>query len=574
MKQIREIIVGFLVISMVLGNWMIPPTTTAYGAQTKASVTKKITALEKQITKLQKTNGSTRTIQAKQKKLKTYRDALKDKVVFSTKRIYLYEEETYKVKYSFQKQTASVNSVKWSVDNKQVATVSAKGVVTGRKEGSCYLTATAGVSGKKAKVKVIVSKDDQLRSVKFVRNSAQIDMENHSVLLDFTYNSSYNGIFEDLDAEYDVSYYYCPKGTSMDYYYSGKMTLTEEHDDWDSPPIVRAEIVSAKDGKGTVRYYLSNRTIAAYRDGEKLALEFWIGQYQTKVEDTYSLKLFNSNMEMTVKKFLDYSENITLNDHVTEDVPLTFSNMKVEYVLHDERGDDSGSIYYDYQDETYHRVVHDTQGGKDQTMVFVRLDPDLQDDMVYLKESSDGNWQQVMDEWPPTSYEEWRSIYTTKMYEFDDDAFAQYEITRTTDGYRFCKTVKFNGERQEDVVLLNQDKFITKSTKTWYDQSGNKTDWEIMTYSYDVETPKEVEELKQAKANAGEVSYVWFIHVHADGTTGGSSSSANHFYKGMDGFVVDKCEKVPIYKDEALTQEITFEEMKQMDLQNIYLRQQ
>ncbi|MDY3817427.1 MAG: hypothetical protein SO019_00050, partial [Lachnospiraceae bacterium] len=67
MKQIREIIVGFLVISMVLGNWMIPPTTTAYGAQTKASVTKKITALEKQITKLQKTNGSTRTIQAKQK---------------------------------------------------------------------------------------------------------------------------------------------------------------------------------------------------------------------------------------------------------------------------------------------------------------------------------------------------------------------------------------------------------------------------------------------------------------------------------------------------------------------------
>ena len=42
----------------------------------------------------------------------------------------------------------------------------------------------------------------------------------------------------------------------------------------------------------------------------------------------------------------------------------------------------------------------------------------------------------------------------------------------------------------------------------------------------------------------------------------------------MDGFVVDKCEKVPIYKDEALTQEITFEEMKQMDLQNIYLRQQ
>ena len=95
-----------------------------------------------------------------------------------------------------------------------------------------------------------------------------------------------------------------------------------------------------------------------------------------------------------------------------------------------------------------------------------------------------------------------------------------------------------------------------------------------MTYSYDVETPKEVEELKQAKANAGEVSYVWFIHVQPDGTTGGSSSSANHFYKGMDGFVVDKCEKIPIYKDEALTQEITFEEMKQMDLQNIYLRQQ
>lgn len=82
-------------------------------------------------------------IQEKQKKLKTYRDALKDKVVFSTKRIYLYEEETYKVKYSFQKQTASINSVKWSVDNKQVATVSAKGVVTGRKEGTCYLTATA-----------------------------------------------------------------------------------------------------------------------------------------------------------------------------------------------------------------------------------------------------------------------------------------------------------------------------------------------------------------------------------------------------------------------------------------------
>ncbi|MCI5934276.1 MAG: hypothetical protein MRZ65_02005 [Lachnospiraceae bacterium] len=27
MKRIREIIVGFLVISMVLGNWMIPPTT-------------------------------------------------------------------------------------------------------------------------------------------------------------------------------------------------------------------------------------------------------------------------------------------------------------------------------------------------------------------------------------------------------------------------------------------------------------------------------------------------------------------------------------------------------------------
>lgn len=39
MKRIREIIVGFLVISMVLGNWMIPPTT-AEAAKKENEVTK------------------------------------------------------------------------------------------------------------------------------------------------------------------------------------------------------------------------------------------------------------------------------------------------------------------------------------------------------------------------------------------------------------------------------------------------------------------------------------------------------------------------------------------------------
>ena len=52
----------------------------------------------------------------------------------------------------------TTSAIKWTSSNKKVATVNASGVVTFKKPGKATITATCKRGGKKAKVKVRVTK--------------------------------------------------------------------------------------------------------------------------------------------------------------------------------------------------------------------------------------------------------------------------------------------------------------------------------------------------------------------------------------------------------------------------------
>jgi len=93
------------------------------------------------------------------------------------------------VKVSKAKPSKASKSVTWKSSNKQIATVSSKGVVTGKKKGTVKITATSKSNKKVKATKKITVKDLKATSVKLDRTSAEI-YETGSVALKATVKGS------------------------------------------------------------------------------------------------------------------------------------------------------------------------------------------------------------------------------------------------------------------------------------------------------------------------------------------------------------------------------------------------
>lgn len=78
-----------------------------------------------------------------------------EKVKLSAKQISIKKGSKYTLKATVRPKKSTIKKVIWSSSNKKIAKVS-KGVVTGVKRGTCYITAKAKYGNKKARCKVVV----------------------------------------------------------------------------------------------------------------------------------------------------------------------------------------------------------------------------------------------------------------------------------------------------------------------------------------------------------------------------------------------------------------------------------
>lgn len=125
----------------------------------KSSNKKIATVSKKGIVKARKVGTCTITVISKdgQKKAKCQIRVVKPvkKVRISAKNISIKKGSKYTLKATVKPSNATIKKVVWSSSNKKVAKVS-KGVVTGIKKGTCYITAKSKHGNKKARCKVVV----------------------------------------------------------------------------------------------------------------------------------------------------------------------------------------------------------------------------------------------------------------------------------------------------------------------------------------------------------------------------------------------------------------------------------
>ncbi len=86
-----------------------------------------------------------------------------DEIILSKSSVELKVDETAKVSYTINPEKASEVSVEWKSSDKDIATVSSKGRITAKGEGTCKVTATAGK--KTDTVTVVVKSGPDFKSV-------------------------------------------------------------------------------------------------------------------------------------------------------------------------------------------------------------------------------------------------------------------------------------------------------------------------------------------------------------------------------------------------------------------------
>lgn len=141
-------------------KWKITPVDADVKSVTwKCSDKKVATILKKRLVKAKKVGNCIITVITKdgKKKAKCRIRVVEpvEKVRISEKRISIKKGSKYTLKATIKPRNATIKKVVWSSSNKKVAKVS-KGVVTGIKKGTCYITVKSKHAGKKARCKVVV----------------------------------------------------------------------------------------------------------------------------------------------------------------------------------------------------------------------------------------------------------------------------------------------------------------------------------------------------------------------------------------------------------------------------------
>lgn len=141
-------------------KWKITPVDADVKSVTwKCSDKKVATILKKRLVKAKKVGTCIITVITKdgKKKAKCKIRVVEpvEKVRISEKRIYIKKGSKYTLRATIKPRNATIKKVVWSSSNKKVAKVS-KGVVTGIKKGTCYITVKSKHAGKKARCKVVV----------------------------------------------------------------------------------------------------------------------------------------------------------------------------------------------------------------------------------------------------------------------------------------------------------------------------------------------------------------------------------------------------------------------------------
>ena len=104
-------------------------------------------------------------------KVKTHATGVKLSAASKT----IYIGKTYTLKATVTPSTATNKNITWKSSNKSVATVSSKGVVTGKKAGTATITCTTEDGSYKATCKIKVTKFHAVKSVELNRRSVTLD---------------------------------------------------------------------------------------------------------------------------------------------------------------------------------------------------------------------------------------------------------------------------------------------------------------------------------------------------------------------------------------------------------------